>query len=90
MRAADYRIVALHPGEGAKQIGGPAWTEHVRELSRIALVLGTEGDGLSAQTLSRCDERHRIAMVPGVDSLNVATACAVALHHLFVARGGDG
>jgi tRNA G18 (ribose-2'-O)-methylase SpoU len=90
LRAAGYRIVALHPGDDAEEIGTPGWTEHVRKLSRIALVLGTEGDGLSAEALARCDERHRVAMVQGFDSLNVATACAVALHHLFVARGGDG
>ena len=54
----------------------------------MALVLGAEANGLSAETLALCDERHRIAMVPGFESLNVATAAAIALHHLFVARSG--
>jgi len=89
LRAAGYRIVAMHPGPDAEEVGTPGWSEHVRQLSRVALVLGAEGNGLSSETLARCDERHRVAMVPGFDSLNVATACAIALHHLFVARSAD-
>jgi len=46
---------------------------------RLALVLGTEGHGLSAGTLSAADVRLRIPMSGGVDSLNVAAASAVAL-----------
>ena len=88
LRAADYRIVAVHPGRDAEEVGTPRWTEHVRQFSRVALVLGAEGNGLSAETLARCDERHRIAMVQDFDSLNVATACAIVLHHLFVVRSG--
>ncbi len=88
LRAAGYRIVAMHPGRDAEEVGTARWSEHVRQLSRVALVLGAEGNGLSAETLALCDERHRIAMVPGFDSLNVATAAAIALHHLFVARSG--
>ena len=47
--------------------------------SRIALVMGTEGDGLRKSTLSRTDYVVRIPMMGGVDSLNVAAASAVAL-----------
>jgi tRNA G18 (ribose-2'-O)-methylase SpoU len=46
---------------------------------RLALVLGTEGDGLSAAALARADVVVRIPMAGGVDSLNVAAAGAVAL-----------
>ncbi len=46
--------------------------------SRVALVLGTEGDGLSARTVARADAVVRIPMAGGVDSLNVAAAAAVA------------
>ena len=53
---------------------------------RVALVLGAEGPGLSPAALARCGRRVRIAMEPGVDSLNVATAAAVALHLLRSAR----
>jgi tRNA G18 (ribose-2'-O)-methylase SpoU len=51
---------------------------------RLALVLGTEGDGLSAQTLGAVDLTVRIPMAAGVDSLNVAAASAVAAWALRV------
>ena len=53
---------------------------------RRALLVGAEGGGLSAAALAAADRRVRIAMAPGVDSLNVATAAAIALHHLAAAR----
>ena len=46
--------------------------------SRVALVLGTEGDGLSRRTIAVADRVVRIPMAGGVDSLNVAAAAAVA------------
>ncbi|MBP3228381.1 MAG: RNA methyltransferase [Bacteroidaceae bacterium] len=49
---------------------------------RLALVLGTEGDGLPARTLSEADYVARIPMHHGVDSLNVAAAAAVAMWEL--------
>ncbi|MBN2623861.1 MAG: RNA methyltransferase [Acidimicrobiales bacterium] len=49
---------------------------------RVALVVGAEGPGLSAATLAAADRTVRIAMAPGVDSLNVATAAAIAFHRL--------
>lgn len=45
---------------------------------RLAIVLGTEGEGLAAETISACDWTVRIPMSHGVDSLNVAAASAVA------------
>jgi len=45
---------------------------------KLALILGTEGDGLSARTLAQADVALRIPMSHGVDSLNVAAAAAVA------------
>jgi len=51
---------------------------------RLALVLGTEGDGLTRHTLAESDLTVRIPMAGGVDSLNVAAACAVALWALRV------
>lgn len=48
---------------------------------RLALVLGTEGDGLAPETIARCDWTVRIPMEHGVDSLNVAAASAVAFWH---------
>ena len=51
---------------------------------RVALVLGTEGDGLSAAALGVADTVVTIPMMHGVDSLNVASASAVALYALRV------
>ena len=44
------------------------------------MLLGAEGPGLSAEALAAADVRVRIPMASGVDSLNVATAAAVAFH----------
>lgn len=49
---------------------------------KLALVLGTEGDGLAASTIANCDYTVRIPMSHGVDSLNVAAASAVAFWQL--------
>jgi tRNA G18 (ribose-2'-O)-methylase SpoU len=50
--------------------------------ARVALLLGAEGPGLTEDALAVADQRVRIPMAPGVDSLNVATAAAIAIHHL--------
>ena len=49
---------------------------------RLAIVLGTEGDGLAKTTISGCDYTVKIPMYHGVDSLNVAAASAVAFWEL--------
>ena len=49
---------------------------------KLAVVLGTEGDGLASNTISACDYTVRIPMAKGVDSLNVAAASAVAFWQL--------
>lgn len=49
---------------------------------RLAIILGTEGDGLSARTIADCDYTVSIPMSHGVDSLNVAAASAVAFWQL--------
>jgi tRNA G18 (ribose-2'-O)-methylase SpoU len=51
-------------------------------IEKLAVILGTEGDGLSTQTISECDYTVRIPMSHGVDSLNVAAASAVAFWQL--------
>ncbi|MCP5059168.1 MAG: RNA methyltransferase [bacterium] len=48
----------------------------------VALVLGGEGAGLGADVLTRCDAQTTVPMAPGIDSLNVATASGILLHHL--------
>ena len=54
----------------------------LREIDRLAIVLGAEGDGLRANTIANCDYTVRIPMQHGVDSLNVAAASAVAFWQL--------
>ena len=48
----------------------------------IAVIMGTEGDGLSDKTIADCDFTVKIPMYHGVDSLNVAAASAVAFYQL--------
>ena len=51
--------------------------------TRLALVVGAEGPGLTEPALASVDRRVRIPMAEGVDSVNVATAAAIALSALF-------
>ncbi|RVU21634.1 TrmH family RNA methyltransferase [Methylobacterium oryzihabitans] len=74
--------VALSPG-GAQDLAA------LPPLPRALLLLGTEGAGLPEAVMARA-RRVRIAMAPGVDSLNVAVAGAVALHRLAGGRLGGG
>jgi tRNA G18 (ribose-2'-O)-methylase SpoU len=81
LAAAGWEVVALTPRAGAEPIGmldamnGP-----------VAVLLGAEGPGLGGDVLARCTRQLRIPMADGVDSLNVATAAAIAFHHLAGAR----
>lgn len=54
----------------------------LRNAEKLAVVLGTEGDGLAARTVAACDYTVKIPMANGVDSLNVAAASAVAFWEL--------
>ena len=78
VRAAGLFVVALTPDAGARNLG--SLPPSARE--RCALVMGTEGDGLTAPTLHAADLRVRIPMAHGVDSLNVAAAAAVACYEI--------
>jgi tRNA G18 (ribose-2'-O)-methylase SpoU len=77
VREAGYEVVALTPAADAEPIDG------LVPGGRIALVLGSEGPGLTPPTLAAADRRVRIPIAPGVDSLNVATAAAIAFHRLM-------
>ena len=63
--------------------------KRLRAVPRLAIVLGTEGDGLASNTIAACDYTVRIPMTHGVDSLNVAAASAVAFYQLALLRGRD-
>jgi tRNA G18 (ribose-2'-O)-methylase SpoU len=79
---AGFDLIALSPG------GGRELTD-VQRSDRTAVLLGTEGPGLPAEILARVDA-VRIAMAPGVDSLNVAVTSGIALHHLTLRKSPPG
>lgn len=60
--------------------------DRLKKCDKLALVLGTEGDGLAARTIAACDYTVRIPMSHDVDSLNVAAASAVAFWELRAER----
>jgi tRNA G18 (ribose-2'-O)-methylase SpoU len=74
--ASGYRIVALTPAPSA----APIEELGLRSWDRVALMLGAEDRGLSAEACARASVHARIPMVSGADSLNVAGAAAVAFH----------
>ena len=80
LRAAGFVLAALTPDGDAG--GGTGGWDAVAAARRVALLLGAEGPGLSDEALAAADHRLRIPMASGVDSLNVATAAAIAFHHL--------
>lgn len=82
--AHGLTTVALTPNPRAMPIEDLAGA--LAPGARVALAVGSEGPGLSEGALGACDLHVRIPMEAGVDSLNVATAAAVALHCLRVAR----
>jgi tRNA G18 (ribose-2'-O)-methylase SpoU len=74
LEEAGLELVALTPDPAAGTVEGLA------DLGPVALLFGAEGPGLSPATLVRARRRVRIPMAPGVDSLNIATAAAIAMH----------
>lgn len=80
LRAAGFHIAALALSDRAVDLDDFA----AEPPDRVALVLGTEGDGLSGSALAAADTVVTIPMLHGVDSLNVASASAVALWALRI------
>jgi tRNA G18 (ribose-2'-O)-methylase SpoU len=76
IRAGGYRLLALTPAADARPIA------EARGPGKLALMFGTEGGGLSRRWLDAADERVRIPMMAGTDSLNVASAAAIACYLL--------
>jgi tRNA G18 (ribose-2'-O)-methylase SpoU len=88
LRAAGFRLLALTPDQSAVPLG------QARLSERVALLFGTEGDGLSSRWLHEADEAVCIpmaagAMAVGVDSLNVVAAAAIACQWLTAAATGS-
>lgn len=83
-REAGFVVAALTPAPGGLDIAAFAGT--LPPGAKVVLLAGSEGEGLTAAALSRADLAVRIPMAPGADSLNVATAVAIALHRLSPAE----
>ncbi|MBR2796532.1 MAG: RNA methyltransferase [Clostridia bacterium] len=83
--ALGFRSVALALTDDSVDIDDP----RLLSQSKLAMVLGTEGDGLAQSTIANCDFTTRIPMAHGVDSLNVAAAGAVAFWTLCRRRSGE-
>ncbi len=73
-----FQTAAMALREDSLSIDDP----RLRQADKLAIVLGTEGDGLADHTIAGCDYTVRIPMAHGVDSLNVAAASAVAFWEL--------
>ncbi|TFD76694.1 TrmH family RNA methyltransferase [Cryobacterium fucosi] len=86
LRDAGFHLAALALSDDAVSLDRFA----ADPPERLALILGTEGDGLSALAISAADTVVTIPMLRGVDSLNVASASAVALYALRVPAAADG
>ena len=80
LRLLGFKTAAMALSDRAVSIENPALCAE----KRLAIVLGTEGDGLSKSTIADCDYTVCIPMSHGVDSLNVAAASAVAFWQLRV------
>ncbi|KGI71128.1 RNA methyltransferase [Mycolicibacterium rufum] len=77
LRDRGFHLVAMTPDPGAQTLA-----EAIGELAglRVAILVGAEGPGLAEHTMRACDVRARIPMSRGTDSLNVATAAALAFY----------
>jgi tRNA G18 (ribose-2'-O)-methylase SpoU len=81
LRRAGFTLLALTPDPAADPLAA------VAPGPRLAVLLGAEGPGLSAAALAAADQRLRIHLTPGVDSLNLASAAAITFHALREAAG---
>ena len=78
IKSLGFKTAAMALKDDTLSIREPRLTEE----PRLAVIMGTEGDGLSDETIAACDYTVKIPMYHGVDSLNVAAASAVAFYQL--------
>ncbi len=78
IKALGFKTVAMALKDNSLSIDDPILAEE----KKLAVIMGTEGDGLSDNIISDCDYTVKIPMYHGVDSLNVAAASAVAFYQL--------
>lgn len=78
LKQMGYKTAALALTDDSVSIDDP----NLMQEEKLAVILGTEGDGLMKETMGLCDYTVKIPMAQGVDSLNVAAASAVAFWQL--------
>lgn len=78
IKAMGFKTVAMALKDNSLSIGDPVLAKE----EKLAVIMGTEGDGLADLTIENCDYTVKIPMFHGVDSLNVAAASAVAFYQL--------
>ena len=78
LRELGFKTAAMALKDDSYSIDAP----ELRSAEKLAVVLGSEGDGLTETTIAQCDYTVKIPMYHGVDSLNVAAASAVAFWEL--------
>ena len=78
LRELGFKTVAMALKENTLPVDDP----RLKEEPRLAILLGTEGEGLTDAAIAQCDYTVKIPMYHGVDSLNVAAASAVAFYEL--------
>ena len=78
IKALGFKTVAMALKDNSLSVNDPMLSSE----KKLAIIMGTEGDGLSDKTIEGCDYTVKIPMYHGVDSLNVAAASAVAFYAL--------
>ena len=78
IKSLGFKTVAMALKDNSVSIGD----SRLKKEGKLAIIMGTEGDGLADETIDNCDYTVKIPMFHGVDSLNVAAASAVAFYEL--------
>ena len=78
LKALGFKTAAMALSDNSVSIDDP----NLMAEEKLAVLMGSEGDGLTEQTIASCDYTVKIPMYHGVDSLNVAAASAVAFWQL--------
>ncbi|MDO4748192.1 MAG: RNA methyltransferase [Eubacteriales bacterium] len=78
IKALGFKTVAMALKDNSISISDP----RLKKEDKLAIIMGTEGDGLADTTIDNCDYTVKIPMYHGVDSLNVAAASAVAFYEM--------
>jgi tRNA G18 (ribose-2'-O)-methylase SpoU len=82
LRIEGFRVVALTPAFAAAPL------DDIRPVTKLALLVGSEGAGLTREALAAATMMARIPMTADVDSLNVTTAASIAMYHCFAEKRG--